>query len=315
MSQFSKPPIARYQGPIIDAHMHIRTAAETRMFVRMAESYGVRTFLGNSDLRFISECRRAFAGQFYGLVRIRFEDIDSPEHFKRRTLDLLSHSVETEGVRGAKFWFKPMFNASSGLYWDDPRLDHIFDYLVEHRMIALIHIADPDIWWRHAYRNIARYGSKADTYRQLENRMKRHPDLLVQAAHLGGHPEDLDHLDRLLGDYPNLYLDLSATKWLARELSRKPAESREFLIRQADRILWGSDLVVGRKAGMTFDDYASRYYVHRHLWEGRGPLVSPIEDTDAGEPVTVQGLDLPPEILEKLYRTSAERLYGIQVDR
>ncbi|NIA20481.1 MAG: amidohydrolase family protein [Anaerolineaceae bacterium] len=315
MSQFSKPPIARYQGPMIDAHLHIRTAAETRLFVRMAESYGVRTFLGNGDLEFISDCRKAFAGRVYGLLRIRFEDVDRGEHFRRRTLDLLRRSVEEEDVRGAKFWFKPMFNASSGLYWDDPRLDHIFDFLVEHRMMALVHIGDPDIWWRHTYGNIARYGSKADAYRQLEQRMKRHPELLVQAAHLGGHPEDLGHLEQLLADYPRLYLDLSATKWLARELSREPIASREFIIRHADRILWGSDLVVGRKSGMTFDDYATRYYVHRHLWEGRGKLLSPIEDTDADRPVEVEGLDLPLEVLEKVYRRNAERLYRISVDR
>ncbi|MBN2581789.1 MAG: amidohydrolase family protein [Planctomycetes bacterium] len=314
MPRFPKPPMARYLGPIIDAHMHLRTAAETRLFVEMAEAYGVRTFLGNGDLSFVADCRREFPGQFHGLVRLQYDRINDDEDFQRYAIGLLNQAVREEDIRGVKFWFKPMFNATSGLFWDDRRLDIVFDFLAEHRLVALVHIADPDVWWRHTYRDTARYGTKAETYRQLVNRLRRHRGVTVQAAHLGGDPEHLNHLDRLLDEHANLYLDLSATKWLARELSRKPDESRQFVVRRADRLLWGSDLVVARQQNMDFDDYATRYYVHRHLWEGRGPLLSPIPDDDADGPVTVQGLDLPPDVLEKIYRLNAERLYRIRAD-
>jgi hypothetical protein len=128
---------------------------------------------------------------------------------------------------------------------------------------------------------------------------------------MGGDPEHLDHLTAMLGRHANLYLDLSATKWLARELSAKPEESRQFMATWADRLLWGSDLVIGRRTVTGVDDYANRYYVHRHLWEGRGVMRSPIDDPDAGRPVDVVGLDLPDDILEKIYRRTAERVYGI----
>ena len=68
--------------------------------------------------------------------------------------------------------------------------------------------------------------------RQSERRrslsIEVHPDLRVVVAHLGGNPERLYHLDRLLSTYSNCYLDTSATKWVVRELSPKPAEAREF---------------------------------------------------------------------------------------
>lgn len=313
MSHFSQPPVVRYRGPMVDGHMHVRTAAETRLFAEMAAGYGVRTFLGNGDLGFIADCRRAFPGRFYGLVRLRYDLIGDGAAFGRCATDLIERAVAEEDVRGVKFWFKPAFNADTGLFWDDPRLDPVFDLMGRRRLVALVHIADPDAWWRHAYCDTARYGTKAATYRQLVNRLRRHPDVQVQAAHLGGDPEHLDHLDRLLDEHPNLWFDLSATKWMARELSRQADAPRDFILRRADRLVWGSDLVVGRRPDMTFDDYATRYYVHRHLWEGRGPLPSPISDEDAEqEPVIVQGLDLPMDVLERLYRLNAERLYGIR---
>jgi len=311
----SVPPVARYDGPIVDAHVHVRPPEMMGEFVRMAEAYGVRTYVGIADLATLSACRAAMPGRVVGVARVTYEDIADTARCRRRVLDLLRRAVEEQDVRGVKFWFKPQFNASSGLYWDDARLDFVFDFLVEHRLVAVVHIADPDIWFRRVYSDTSRYGTKADAYVQLEARCRRHPDLVVQVAHLGGDPEHLDHLSTLLDAYANLHFDLSATKWVARELSAKPDEARDFVIRYADRLLWGSDLVVGRRSDMAFEDYATRYYVHRHLWEGAGLLRSPIEDPDAGRPVMVAGLDLPLDVLRKIYVANAERLYRVTAAR
>jgi len=312
MPDLSVPPVARYDGPIVDAHVHIKPPERMRQFLRMAEAYGVGTYMGIADLDTVAACRAALPGRVVGIARPTFEDIADTAGCRRRVLTLLGRAVDEQDVRGVKFWFKPQFNASSGLYWDDARLDFVFDFMVEHRLVALIHIADPDIWFHRVYSDTARFGTKADAYGQLERRMRRHPGLLVQAAHLGGDPEHLDHLEALLADHANLHFDLSATKWVARELSAKPEQAREFVIRHADRLLWGSDLVVARQADMTFDDYATRYYVHRHLWEGTGRLLSPIEDADAGRPVMVAGLELPLDVLGSIYARNAERLYRIR---
>ena len=218
-------------------------------------------------------------------------------------------AVNDHEIRAVKFWFKPQFNAQFGMYWDDARMDALFEVMIAHDLIALVHVADPDIWFERVYGDVKRYRTKLQNYEQLENRLRRSPGLKVQAAHLGGDPEHLDHLRAMLLRHETLYFDLSATKWLARELSRKPEESRAFIIEHADRLLWGSDLVVGRYSDMNAEHYASRYYVHRHLWEGRGEMLSPIEDSDAPGPVTVHGLDLPLDVLTKIYCRNVEHLY------
>ena len=314
MSRYLTPPVVRHRGPIIDAHLHIRPPDQMATFLGVAEAYGVRRYLGIADLEAIAACRQAWPERVFGVLRLTFEDLSQGEAFRSRVTRLLRRGIDECGIRGVKFWFKPEFNAREGLYWDDPRLDFLFDLMCRDRLVALIHIADPDLWFQRVYSDAGRYLSKIDNYRQLENRMLRHPELVVQAAHLGGDPEHLDHLDELLDRHPRLHLDLSATKWLARELSARPEGAREFLIRRSDRLLWGSDLVIGRRSDMTADDYATRYWVHRHLWEGRGTLRSPIEDTDAGRPVDVVGLDLPAEVLDKVYHLNAERIYRITAE-
>ena len=281
MSDFLKPTPARYHGQIIDAHLHLRPAETMRTFLEVAEAYGVRSYVGIGDLEALASCRKALPGRVTGVLRLNWDDLGDPQCFKERTLAELSRAVAREDVRGVKFWFTPEFHARTGLWFDDAQLDFLFDFIVERRLVALVHVGDPDAWFERHYTDAARYGTKAENLAQLERRMRRHPGLVVQAAHLGGDPEHLDRLARVLDEFPNLHLDLSATKWLARELSRKPDEARPFVIAHSARLLWGSDLVVARRPDMTADDYATRYYVHRHLWEGRGWLPSPIPDADA----------------------------------
>lgn len=309
MVDLRTPPVMRYRQPLIDAHVHIRGAKQTQLLLEAGRLYNISHFCGIGDVESIAACRDAFPGRFFGILRATFEDVNDAGAFKRRVRREIETAVSDHEIRGIKFWFKPQFNAQFGMYWDDARLDSLFEVMVEHDLVALIHIADPDIWFKRVYGDVKRYRTKLENYEQLENRLRRSPGLKVQAAHLGGDPEHLDHLRALLLRHEELYFDLSATKWLARELSRKPEESRAFIMEHANRLLWGSDLVVGRYGDMSLDDYVSRYYVHRHLWEGQGPLVSPIEDTDAAGPVTVHGLNLPLEVLEKVYCRNAEKLY------
>jgi len=311
MSSYLNPPVRRYRGPMIDAHLHIRPPDEMTTFMTVAESYGVGRYVAIGALEALTACQRAWPGRFIGVLRTTFDDVGAGQTFRSRVSDLVRRGLDEADLRGLKFWFKPEFNARQGLYWDDARLDFLFDLMCEHRLTALIHIADPDLWFDRVYRDVKKYLSKRENYRQLEHRMQRHPDLVVQAAHLGGDPEHLDHLDELLDRHQRLVLDLSATKWLARELSAQAQAAREFVVRRADRLLWGSDLVVARHGQMTLDDYATRYWVHRHLWEGCGKVRSPIEDADAGRPVDVVGLNLPDDVLAAVYCRNAERVYRL----
>jgi hypothetical protein len=119
--------------------------------------------------------------------------------------------------------------------------------------------------------------------------------------------EDPDFLQGLLDRHANYVLDTSATKWIVREVARQPERVREFMIRNADRILFGSDLVASDKF-REFDHYASRYWAHLQMWETAYRGESPIEDPDAEQPPRLAGVDLPEDVLRALYIENAQRL-------
>jgi predicted TIM-barrel fold metal-dependent hydrolase len=81
--------------------------------------------------------------------------------------------------------------------------------------------------------------------------------------------------------YPNLYADVSA---ITKVLNRDRAYTREFIIRNQDRILFATD------AG----------------WWSFG---KPKEEREL-EFTIFERLDLPEDVKEKIYRGNAEKLFG-----
>ena len=95
---------------------------------------------------------------------------------------------------------------------------------------------------------------------------------------------------------------------MAREISARRDAAREFFIRNQDRILFGSDQVSGDDRG--FDFLASRFWVHRKLWEtayiGPSPILDP--DLPADQQPDIRGLALPDDVLQKIYHDNPIKL-------
>jgi len=306
----SQPPVRRYGGPIVDAHVHVDDVEDARLLVRVAGDFGVRTFCAVSRPHAIAALKRALGDAYRPIVRIDHSTIADPARFGREGVRAV-REARALGAVGGKFWYAPRWQADTHFRFDNPALTPIFETLAELGMVALVHIADPDCWFAGPYSDRSRYGTKAEQYEQLEHTLAAFPKLKVQGAHFGGAPEHLDHIGRLLDTYPNYSIDSSATKWMARELSARAAEARAFIIRRAGRILFGSDLVAFKVARA--EDYSSRYWVHRWLWEGEGVRPSPVPDPYATAPggPTVTGLSLPDDVLARLYTENARRWFGL----
>jgi hypothetical protein len=304
--------VRRYAGPIIDAHTHFDAVDDARLLFHVAADFGVRVICGVSRPASIEALRREFGDAYRPIVRIDHSLIGDPARFGRENVRAI-REARARGAVAAKFWYSPRFVAETHFRFDNPALRPIFETLVELGMAALVHTADPDCWFAQQYADAARYGTKAEHYEALEHTLAQFPALRVQGAHFGGDPEHLDHIGRRLDRYRNYFIDSSATKWMARELSIRPAESRAFVIKWADRIVFGSDLVAFAEARPP--DYASRYWVQRWLWEGEGVRRSPLPDPCATgrEGPQVHGLALPDDVLDRLYRGTAQRLLGVEV--
>ena len=103
---------------------------------------------------------------------------------------------------------------------------------------------------------------------------------------------------------------LRSARQASTAFSRTFESAREFFIRNADRILFGSDQVSGDDRD--FDFLASRFWCHRKLWETAYIGPSPIFDPDLPEdqqPI-MHGLALPDPVLQKLYHDNAVKVMG-----
>ncbi len=313
-------------GGIVDAHNHTRDVELTRTMVAAAAAYGVTEFWTMAPLEFVKPLREAFPGQFH-FVAIpawqRAMKAAPDEEFFKDWRDRVDQFAEL-GTRLIKFHAAPGTCRRWGISLDDPRIRAVAQHAYDVGYHFMTHIGDPKAWFfgKGTYAD-GTYGTFEAQFVQLERMLEKYPDRLHLGAHMGGSLENLELLARRLEKYPHYIVDMSATKWMLRGASEQSAKSvRDFFIAFQDRIVFGSDVVVGDK--YDWDHYASRYWALQQLWETTYDGESPIEDPDGGRgfnPRTgefnaaladgiprIKGVDLPVEVLRKIYRENAVRL-------
>ncbi len=294
-------------GRIIDVHTHVHRSPSVACFFAAAAAYRIEHIVSMTPLDEVDALRAVYGERLEFIAIPRWRSMAKTDEFRRQWIADLA-VFRSKGARRMKFWMAPPMRGDHGLTLRDPFFGPVIGAALELGYEFMIHVGDPSVWFRPGgrYADAARYGTKHEQYDQLEYLLETVAPRSVIAAHLGGNIEEPDFLQALLDRHPHLYLDSSATKWVVREIAWQPERVRAFMIRNADRILFGSDLVVDPK--FDFTHYASRYWVHQQLWETDYRGESPIEDPDAPQPPPLVGLALPPDVLHKLYHENAERL-------
>jgi len=306
---FRQPmPRPKVRGTVIDFHCHLLAARHAPAWFESAEHYGIDAFLTMTPFEDVVRLQRDYPGKLHFIVVPKWQDIGTTTLAAwlddwRRRLDMFCNV----GSRMIKFHMAPGTIERRGLKLDAPELDPFFEAIIERRMAVMTHVGDPETWYRGKYADPAKYGTRDEHYAMWSRVMERYPEIPWVGAHMGGNPENLGRLQRMLDAFPNLSLDCSATRWMVREISARRDQAREFFIRNQDRIMFGSDQVSGDDRG--FDFLASRFWAHRKLWETGYIGPSPIYDPDLPEDQqpTMRGLALPDGVLEKLYHDNATR--------
>jgi hypothetical protein len=311
--------------PIVDIHTHLNGPRALSIFSRAMDWFGIeRTF----TMVRLSEAQTTLDALGSRVGFIAFPDFRAPdrrEAFTGGFLRDIREFRERFGSRMIKLWNAPrmydFFPGDAGkdliAFDSEWRMRHV-ELAQKLGMGVMVHVADPDTWFRAKYADAGVYPPKIVHYEGLERLMERFEGPFL-AAHMGGFPEDLDFLDGLLTRHPNLSLDTSATKWVVRELSKHPRERvRAFFAKWRTRILFGSDIVttdehlesnpafppaLGKAPAPGFntsppaaprhpmadlaeseegasDLYASRYFTLRMLFETEYQGESPIADPD-----------------------------------
>jgi hypothetical protein len=317
----------RYSGPILDVHAHVMVTrpgdpaggpplgagpgasiAQAETMLEVAREFGIVQTVSMCLPDDIPLLRHRFGDELLFNGSIHKKARDEPDETMYRLLDRFLE----QGVKVIKFWSAPR-GRERGLTVDAPwRIE------VAHRAeaagirVMMVHVADPDAWFRTVYADAAKFGTKPEQYIGLERMLAMFPKLQWIGAHLGGDAEHPDHLEELLVKYPNFYLDTSATKWAVREVSPRREAHRSLIERHPGRFLFGSDLVT--RHSLEREHYVSRYWCQRTLWESDWEGPSPIADPDY-QPIaegpstpTLRGLGLPGDVLRKVYFENANSL-------
>lgn len=196
---------------------------------------------------------------------------------------------------------------------DDQRLAPIWETAGEIGLPVLIHVADPLAFFDQVNERNERWEELQNNpdwvfisppfppfhhiIGGLANLVSAHPQTKFIGAHVGCYAENLAWVGALLDRCPNFLVDISAR---IAELGRQPYTARKFMIRYADRVLFGSDM------GPDPEEYR---VIYRFL-ETDDEYFSYSPSSIGGQGRwNIYGLFLPDRVLKKIYYQNAQKLF------
>lgn len=181
------------------------------------------------------------------------------------------------------------------------------------------HVNDPEEFWDPdtlpdwAQARDWGYGpddvTKEQLYAEVDNVLARYPNLNVIFAHFYFLSADLARAARFLDAHPTVRFDLAPGIEMLHNLSVDVDASRDFFIRYADRIVFGTDIA---SAMNPTESKVRAGLVIRWLETEDGFRVPETVDSRLGVPEdgVIQGMDLPDETLQAIYRGNFVGMYG-----
>lgn len=235
--------------------------------------------------------------------------------FVRTTCEQLKRARE-KGISGVKFFkqFGLAYRDARGqlLRIDDDRWQPIWKTCGELGFPVLIHTGDPAAFFEpitpeneryeelHRHPEWSFHGKEFPSRAQLlqaRNRViQRNPKTVFIGAHMAGNPEDLKAVQRWLDELPNLYVEFASR---IAELGRQPFTARSFVIKNQDRILFGTD-------GPWPEERLSYYWRFLETHDEYFPYS---EKRPQPQGLWfIYGLKLPEPVLRKIYYQNALRI-------
>jgi predicted TIM-barrel fold metal-dependent hydrolase len=328
--------VPRARFPVVDVHTHFRekfrgSADELDAWVRLMDQNDVAVCV-SLDAKWgelVDEHAKLLwtkhRNRFVMFANIDWQGVgkaDDPASwdcqrpdFGRRTARELA-AAKQRGVCGVKIFkgFGLSYKNADGslIKIDDPRWDEIWRACGELGLPLLIHVADPAAFflpidetnerWEELHRrpDWSFYGPQFPQQGELLaafNRvLARHPKTTFISAHVASNAEDLAAVGQWLDTYPNLHVDIASR---IAELGRQPFTARRFFLKYQDRILLGTDgpwpqerVRLYWRFLETEDEYfpySEKPFPPQGLWN-------------------IYGLNLPDEVLRKVYHENAARI-------
>jgi len=244
------------------------------------------------------------------------------------TIAGLQHSI-SNGAIAVKVWKNigmELKDANENFVMiDDPKFDPVFDFLEENNIPLIGHLGEPKNCWLpveqmtvqgdvnyfsthpqyHMYLH-PEYPSYEDQINARDRMLEKHPDLRFIGAHLGSLEWDVDELAKRLDKFPNMAVDTaSRISHLQYQAKTDWQKIYDFCLKYQDRIIYGTDIIIRS----TNDPSEIKKEAHdirlRHWNFFTSDRMMSVPKVD-GE---FRGLKLPCKVVDKIYRTNAEKWF------
>jgi len=308
---------ARY--PIVDVHSHnyARTDADVDRWVATMDAVGLeRTVIlsGNTKDKFdeVFAKYKRHPKRFEVWCGFDYSGFDQPRYGPAAVAELeRCHRAGARGVGELSDKGRGLGATTNtlGMHVDDPRLDPLLEKCAELHMPINIHVGE-DKWmyepmddtndglmnaWKWRVSKDPGVLQHDEVVATLQRAAKKHPHTIFIACHFANCCSDLNRLGAMLDECPNLYADMGAR---FAEISPIPRFVTAFFKRYADRLMYGTDM--DPQPGMyrvtfryleTADEHFYPGYFSKYHWPWHA-------------------LALPDDILRKVYRENALRVFG-----
>jgi predicted TIM-barrel fold metal-dependent hydrolase len=314
--------------PIIDNHVHMGSIDTEDLILDICEATGIDQMnfvsiqdeAGGTGLPQSLYMKAMHPRQFYVFAGLNHaEKLTDGEVSTPSLVEQVDEFVEM-GCDGIKMIEgKPTSRQSLDIPLDAPYYEAYWARVEELQFPLVWHVNDPEEFWDPdripdwAKQRNWGYGPEdvayEDLYTEVDHVLARHPDLNVMFAHFYFLSADLERASRLFDTYPSVHVDLAPGIEMLHNLSVDVDASRDFFIKYADRIVFGTDIA----SRMTLEEAQARAgIIYRWLETDDAFSVPDAADFLLGGPEDglIKGMALPEETLETVYRKNFVRLTG-----
>jgi predicted TIM-barrel fold metal-dependent hydrolase len=313
--------VPRARFPVVDIHGHAQNLANPGVIEGMVEeldALNIRVYVAADNVsgdRLRSTLAAIAASphrdRFRVLAGIDFRNVGPG--WGERAVAQLEADIEAGAIGvgeiSKSFGMTIMKADGTRLRVDDPELDPVWTAMGRMGLPVFIHTAEPEEFFHpldfenERWLELALFPDRRNfspgqaTFEELieqrDNLFRRHPETTFIAAHFGWHANNLERAAKMLDEFPNVMVEVGAVLY---DLGRQPRAVREFFLRYPDRILFGKDAYQPSeypyfwRVFETNDEYFDYYRDYHAFWK-------------------LYGVDLPDEILRKLYHENALRLF------
>jgi hypothetical protein len=212
---------------------------------------------------------------------------------------------------------------------DDPGMKPVIDFIISKSLPITGHLGEPRNCWLPLKEMTVRgdssyfaehpqyhmflhpdYPSYEDQINARDHLLELHRDLIFIGCHLGSLEWNVDELAKRLDKFPNMAVDMAARICHLEYQSAKDREKvRKFCIKYQDRLLYGTDL----SSNDNSDGNKLSGWIHETWFDDWKYFATNDEMTSPNFNGSFHGLQLPKEVIKKIYSENAIKWYKLNI--